>query len=113
MQEMTQEIKAIWQVNEEALQTQRDNFWVELDRVNERLYQLEAQSLTSENKITSSKTQKYATNKRPIQDALKTPIPGPSIPAVPTQDLRDTTPTSGPSKPIQEKQYSYATITAF
>ena len=96
----------------EALQTQRDNFRVELDRVNERLYQLNAQSPTCENEITSSETQKYATNKRPTQDAPKASIPGPSTSAVPTQDLRETTPTSGPSQPIQEKQHSYAAIVA-
>ena len=112
MQEVAQEIEAIRQMYKEALQTQRDNFRVELDRVNERLYQLNAQSPTCENEITSSETQKYATNKRPIQDAPKVSIPGPSTPAVLTQDLRETTLTSGPSQPIQEKQHSYTAIAA-
>ncbi len=56
MQEVAQEIEAIRQVYEEALQTQRNDFRVELDRVNERLHQLEVQSPTSEYEITSLKT---------------------------------------------------------
>ena len=98
-QEVAQEL-AVWQAYEEAIETQRYDFWVELEGVNERLHQVEAQSTTFENEIKALKAQKYAANQRSTQDIPKTPM-APS----------NTRPTEGPktASPIRK---SYAQIAA-
>ncbi len=58
MQEVAQEIQAIRKGYEEALETQRHDFQIELERVNGRLDRIEARSTTSINEITVSKAQK-------------------------------------------------------
>ena len=74
MQEVLQELQAVRQAYEEAIETQRHDFRVELEGVNERLHQVEAQSTTFENEIKALKAQKYAANQRSTQDILKTPM---------------------------------------
>ena len=100
MQEVAQELQAVRQAYEEAIETQRHDFRVELEGVNERLHQVEAQSTTFENEIKALKAQKYAANQRSTQDIPKTPM-APS----------NTRPTEGPktASPIRK---SYAQIAA-
>ena len=100
MQEVAQEIQAIRQAYEEALETQRHDFQTELERVNGRLYQIEAQSTTFENEITVLKAQKHVANQRSTQDTPKTPMVPPN-----------TKPTEG-SKTTNPIQKSYAQIAA-
>ena len=62
MYEVAQEMQVIQQAYKEALQTQRNEFRAELEKVNKRLHHLEEQSPTSENgtinlETTSSKMQ--------------------------------------------------------
>lgn len=71
MQEVAQEVQAVWQVYKEAIESYRHNFWFEFDRVNERLHSVKVQSTTFENEIKVLKAQKHAANQRSTQDILK------------------------------------------
>lgn len=62
MQEVAQELQAVRQVYKEAIESYRYNFWVEFERVNERLHLVEVQSTTFENEIKVLKAQKDAAN---------------------------------------------------
>lgn len=97
MQEVAQELQAIRQAHKEAMEIQRRDFVMELERVNERLYQVET---TLENEIKASKTQKHALNQRSTQDTPKTPMVPPN-----------TRPTEG-SKSTGPIRKSYAQIAA-
>lgn len=59
MQEVAQELQTIRQTHEEAMETQRRNFQMELERVNERLLQVEAWARTFENERKASKAQEH------------------------------------------------------
>ena len=71
MQEVAQEIQVIRRAYEEALETQRHDFQMELERVNRRLCQIEARSTTVENETTVLKAQKHAANQRSTPDTPK------------------------------------------
>lgn len=73
MQEVAQELQAIRQAHEEAMETERRDVVMELEMGNRRLHQVEAQSTTLENKIKALKTQKHAWNQSSTQDTSKTP----------------------------------------
>ena len=85
--------------SEEALETQRHDFQMELERVNGRLDQIEARPTTFVNEITVSKAQKTAATQHSAQDTTKTQDT-PRTPMVPPS----TKPTEGSKivKPIQK-----------
>ena len=104
MQEVAQEIQAIRKACEEALETQRHDFQVELERVNGRLDQIEARPILSVNDVTVPKAQKTAATQHSTQDTTKTQN-APRAPMVPPS----TKPTKG-SKIVKPIQKSYAQI---
>lgn len=75
MQEVAQELQALRQAHEEAMEA---HFQIELERVNERLHQVEAQSTTLENEIKALKTQKHGPNQRGTKDTPKIPMAPPN-----------------------------------
>ena len=63
MQEVLQELQAVRQAYEEAIETQRHDFRVELEGVNERMHQVEAQSTNQRAKNRQPCSQKLCSNR--------------------------------------------------
>ena len=80
MQEVARELQAIRQAHEEAIEAQRHSFQMELERVREKLQQVESRSMTLENEINSLKAQKQTPDQRPFQNVPATK----NIPIVPS-----------------------------
>lgn len=68
IQEVAQELQAIWKGYKKVLESQRDDFQIELKRVNGRLDQIEAQSTMLTNAIVVLKAQKAAVNQGSTQN---------------------------------------------
>lgn len=67
MQEVARELQGIRQAHEEAIEAQRHSFQMKLERVREKLQQVESRSTTLENEINSLKAQKQTPDHRPTQ----------------------------------------------
>ena len=78
MQEVAQELQTIRQTHEEAMETQRQNFQMELEGVNERLLQVEARARTFENERKASKAQEHTSSQRRTQNTPKAQTVPPS-----------------------------------
>lgn len=103
MEEVARELQAIRQAQEEAIEAQRHGFQMELERVREKLQQVESQSTTLKSEIESLKTQKQTSDQRPTQDTSTRRTP--TVPA-------STKPTEG-KKTTDLNYRSYAQIAAW
>lgn len=72
MQEVARELQPIRQAHEKAIEAQRHSFQMELERVKEKLQQVESRSTTLENEINSLKAQKQTPDQRSSQDVPAT-----------------------------------------
>lgn len=78
MQEVGQELQVIRQEYGQATETQRRDFVMELERVDGRLYEVEAECTTLKNEVKTLKAQKYVSNQRSTLDASKSPTTSPN-----------------------------------
>lgn len=90
MQEVAQELQMMRQGYEQAIETQRRDFVVELERVNGRLHEAEWEAATLKNEVAILKPQRTNSNQRSIPSASNSPTasPNPSV----TETLKSTRP---------------------
>lgn len=103
MLEVTRELQVIKQAQEEVMETPRESFQVELERIREKLQMVETRSVELENEIKTLKAQKQMAEKRTAQTS---PIAG-KIPTVPSSSKS----TEG-EKATSTSPKSYAQIAA-
>lgn len=89
---------------EGAIEAQRQRFEMELERVREKLHQMELRSPTLENEVNSRKAQQQTLSQRPAQDTPPT-TKSPSVPA-------SIKPIKGEKKQLTLIKKNYAQIAA-
>lgn len=103
IEEVAREVQAIRQAQEGVIEAQRRGFQIELERVREKLQQVESRSTTLESEIETLKTLNQTPDQRPTQDTSATRRT-PTAPA-------STKPTEG-KKMTDPNQRTYAQIAA-